>query len=587
MKNGLRNLRIEGSYNPKLNALFAKKWASAADFYINNGSFKIPKTLASDLANIGIKVDLSRSEAEILATYDPNWCEKTQDQAFTESITNSQEIEQNSDQNSSTQAVFNDQQGTSGQSGSASGAVNSSPNQGGIIELTPQVSNPALYNIPPPRPTAGGGRPQVNPGSSFVNNNKPTRPTTAPSGNISLNDIFGGSKPPTPPKTGTTPAQPDPIPPQVFQQNSKWVFLGDSLTVGALGTGEKLVKEVKEKWNADIEVVNLSKVGKRAYQFQKEIGEILKKYPDAGFFPVFLGVNDVFEHSESNQNKLRGWLEKILSAIRDSGKTPILLRMTYRNVNGRDPLAPFNASVYDPLIKKYSPAWFNQSTGKGTVDPHGFLKANPQFMASDGIHMNSQGYKAFRQKVFLDQLMKPVFKSVQPASPTTQTPPTTPPPTPVPEPVPVVTPPVEPNSAGPQIYQEAVRAVGESSSSGPDGGNLACAWFVNRILKRTIGYTVDGDSTSSMETDFQAEIAKGKAVSVSLAEAQPGDIILPPTVWTPTRNTGHVGIIGEDQKIYSNSSRRAQWSQNFTYNSWVEYYQTGKNLEVKIYRILK
>ena len=104
-----------------------------------------------------------------------------------------------------------------------------------------------------------------------------------------------------------------------------------------------------------------------------------------------------------NQNKLRLWLERILSYIRGAGKVPILLRMTYRNVNGRDPLAPFNRSVYDPLIKKYSPAWFDHSAGRGTVDPHGFLKANPQLMAADGIHLNSRGYKAFRREIFLNQ----------------------------------------------------------------------------------------------------------------------------------------------------------------------------------------
>ncbi|MBT3786133.1 hypothetical protein HOF92_14260 [bacterium] len=110
--------------------------------------------------------------------------------------------------------------------------------------------------------------------------------------------------------------------------------------------------------------------------------------------------------------------------------------------------------------------------------------------------------------------------------------------------------------------------------------------MVNKVLKRSVGYKVDGDSTSKMNEDFQAEIRKGRAVQVPLSEAKPGDIIISPTVWSPKRNTGHVGIVGEGRRIFSNSSSKAKWQDNFSYDSWTQYYKTKKGLSINVYRIL-
>lgn len=137
-----------------------------------------------------------------------------------------------------------------------------------------------------------------------------------------------------------------------------------------------------------------------------------------------------------------------------------------------------------------------------------------------------------------------------------------------------------------KIYDEAKNSVGESSASGPGGGNVACAWFVNKILKRSIGQTVNGDSTSTMGQKFRTMVNAGKAQEIPMSESKPGDIVLSPTEWQPTRNTGHVGIIGEGNQIYSNSSSAKAWSQNFTKQRWQSYYGNNKGLQVKVYRII-
>ena len=193
----------------------------------------------------------------------------------------------------------------------------------------------------------------------------------------------------------------------------QWVFLGDSLTVGAIGNGDVFEREVKQRFGRDIEVINKSRIGKHSYEYRDEIDSILAQYPRAQYFPIFCGVNDVLHYSGGAANQLRGWLLYVLRAIQKAGRTPILMRITYRDYKGQDPLSPFNAAVYDPLIKEYSPRWYDFAKGKGSLDPHGFLKARPSYLASDGVHLSSSGYRAFRKEILLEAMMSPVYGAAQ------------------------------------------------------------------------------------------------------------------------------------------------------------------------------
>ena len=140
-------------------------------------------------------------------------------------------------------------------------------------------------------------------------------------------------------------------------------------------------------------------------------------------------------------------------------------------------------------------------------------------------------------------------------------------------------------SANEQILEEAIKALGESSRSGPHNGNRACAWMVNKILQRSVGYTVDGDATKDMNKIFQSHVASGRALLIPATEARPGDIIISPTVHSPRHIIGHVGIVGQNGKIMSNSSGSAQWEENYTAESWYRRYEQQKGLETFIYRI--
>lgn len=189
-----------------------------------------------------------------------------------------------------------------------------------------------------------------------------------------------------------------------------WVFLGDSLTVGMVGDGAGFVSDVREKFGVQIRAVNTSRVGKHVTEYVNEIDGILARNPEAKYFPFLIGANDVCDYSASRATWLRGKLVTVLDKIVAAGRTPILMRLSFRRKNG-DPLAPFNTNVYDPLIRRYCPRWFDESTGRGRVDLHTFLKNNANYLAGDGIHYTGTGYREARRQVLVDVMAAAVYGS--------------------------------------------------------------------------------------------------------------------------------------------------------------------------------
>ena len=131
---------------------------------------------------------------------------------------------------------------------------------------------------------------------------------------------------------------------------------------------------------------------------------------------------------------------------------------------------------------------------------------------------------------------------------------------------------------GGDLNQRIFQSMGEmgrfDSSSGPDGGNLACAWAVNRVLANA-GIQPVGANTNyvpSVEADLQA----GRGTQISQSQAAPGDIVIASTA-------GHIGICMKQgcTQVRSNSSSRAR----FTWDSDINFagvYGAGQS---RIYRL--
>ncbi len=102
-----------------------------------------------------------------------------------------------------------------------------------------------------------------------------------------------------------------------------------------------------------------------------------------------------------------------------------------------------------------------------------------------------------------------------------------------------------------KIAQAVSRSVGESTAAGPGGGNVACAWEVNRVLAKAGIPSIDGDSVPNMV----AVLESGRGQRINPAQAGPGDIVI-------AHDMEHVGICIDQgcNRVMSNSSSRKQFS---------------------------
>lgn len=124
---------------------------------------------------------------------------------------------------------------------------------------------------------------------------------------------------------------------------------------------------------------------------------------------------------------------------------------------------------------------------------------------------------------------------------------------------------------------EAARAEPMSSRSGPDGGKVACAWAVNKVLERA-GVPTLGSNPNLVDSLEQA-LQGGRGTKIEPRESgQPGDIVI-----MGKGSRAHVGIVIGPSKVVSNSSSLAQFSWVADYASYDRWYSTS--YPCRVYRL--
>lgn len=112
--------------------------------------------------------------------------------------------------------------------------------------------------------------------------------------------------------------------------------------------------------------------------------------------------------------------------------------------------------------------------------------------------------------------------------------------------------------------------------------DVDCANTVNRIYKIAFGEEIGGGA-STYEL-YQRLLKHPKFIQVSSPE--PGDVYISPTGFgtNPAMPHGHVGIVGEGGSIMSNDSRDGKFKQNYTFESWRQYYVNRGGYPVRIFK---
>lgn len=132
-----------------------------------------------------------------------------------------------------------------------------------------------------------------------------------------------------------------------------------------------------------------------------------------------------------------------------------------------------------------------------------------------------------------------------------------------------------------RIYQAAIDSYGmDSSQSGlPGGGNVACAWAVNKVLNQAGIPTVGDNPNLVFSVRDSLEAGRGQEIS-DRSVAKAGDLALA----LGTGNKQHIGVCMNDgcTQVLSNSSSKQsfRWKSDTDFGGYYE-------VKSKIYRVTK
>lgn len=125
-----------------------------------------------------------------------------------------------------------------------------------------------------------------------------------------------------------------------------------------------------------------------------------------------------------------------------------------------------------------------------------------------------------------------------------------------------------------QLLKLAKESVGTNVRSGTAPKDLGCADALSSLLGKIMDFpneisTVQLNKLLSTDKRFKRTLDLNK-----------GNIIMSYTVGD---KTGHCGVIIEDEKICSNTSKTGLWEQNYTVSTWVDYFRKKQGLQVLVY----
>jgi hypothetical protein len=154
-------------------------------------------------------------------------------------------------------------------------------------------------------------------------------------------------------------------------------------------------------------------------------------------------------------------------------------------------------------------------------------------------------------------------------------------------------PPTAQDEVNVKMQEIASSFVGYSTADvpGTDRGLLAGAWCVNEIARIALGKPISGDGTgdNGLSVIGVFDVLRSRHIQRSIDHVDSGMVIVSPTIGNVP---GHIGVVGKrlaDEPgnfiIYSLSSARASFQQNFTLKSWQSAHEQRKGLATYFFEI--
>lgn len=181
----------------------------------------------------------------------------------------------------------------------------------------------------------------------------------------------------------------------------KVVCFGDSITHGAKVNGHSWVY-LLSKEHKNIEFINEGRNGRKTSD-KEELLPVLKKYPDADYFLIFLGVNDLKDGNDSLVNVCIENMKWMISKIRETNSKTKIVILSPTEINLKTMAAlnvkkKYNNNTRISLMKLEK--GYKELAKEESVDFISLLKSvSPQNYA-DGLHPNKKGQQEVANSVW-------------------------------------------------------------------------------------------------------------------------------------------------------------------------------------------
>lgn len=179
------------------------------------------------------------------------------------------------------------------------------------------------------------------------------------------------------------------------------VCFGDSITHGAQVDGHSWVYFLS-KDHPNINFVNAGRNGRKTAD-KEELLPVLKKYPDANYYLIFLGVNDLKDGNDSMVNSCvenMQWMITVIRKVNDKAKILILAPsdINLQTMNEINKGKKYNENTKESLYKlekRYKELAEEQHTGFISLL---HVVSEPNY--ADGLHPNIAGQKEIEKAVW-------------------------------------------------------------------------------------------------------------------------------------------------------------------------------------------
>ncbi len=179
------------------------------------------------------------------------------------------------------------------------------------------------------------------------------------------------------------------------------VCFGDSITYGAQVDGQSWVYFLSQD-HPDIDFVNAGRSGRKTSD-KEELPPVLKKYPNANEYLIFLGVNDLKNGDDSMVNSCVENMKWMLNEIRkiNSGAKIVIVApsdINLETMNDINKKKEYNENTKESLYK------LEKSYKDLAIQEHsGFLSllhvvSKPNY--ADGLHPDIEGQKEIADAVW-------------------------------------------------------------------------------------------------------------------------------------------------------------------------------------------